>query len=231
MTPKNEIELLKRLNPVPPGSVERLAARRAEGLLARLRADEVAVSGSWLPRRWRRRYVPMVAVVAAVAAAAGAYAASTGTSPPGLSLVKSGRSDGATWMINAADSGDGRYCMEVDIGGSPAATKCGTFYLPGPGGVPVRLGWTSNSHGALPFVAGAVADPGVNVTIQLSDGSTRMTRAIVPGYALALAPGIDYFFVPTPAGAEPVAITARDDSGTIVATWTRGSTQSSSNSK
>jgi hypothetical protein len=95
-------------------------------------------------------------------------------------IVKSGRSEGTRWALSAIDSGDGRYCVEVAVAGSPRAKKCGTFYVPGPTGAPVRLSWMADSRGPQPtFVAGAVVAAARHVAIRLSDGSAR-TVATIP---------------------------------------------------
>jgi hypothetical protein len=132
---------------------------------------------------------------------------------------------GTSWSIRAADSGDGRYGMTVLTAGSLAASRSGRFYIPGPGGKPIRLGWISESQGRLPFVAGAVAitpcceQEHADVTVRLSNGAVETTTATVPSYALTHAPGIAFFFLPVPRQTHPTAITARNAAGHIITAW------------
>jgi hypothetical protein len=145
--------------------------------------------------------------------------------PSGINIAKTGRADGTPWVISAADSGDGRYRMTVLIAGSPATFQTGRFYVPGPDGRPLRLGWASDPIGKLPFVAGAVAIKPccrlqfADLTVRLSNGAVTTTRATVPPYSLTHAPGIAFFFVPTPRGVRPTAITARNAAGRVIAAW------------
>jgi hypothetical protein len=134
---------------------------------------------------------------------------------------------GTSWRIRAADSGDGRYGLTVLIAGSRVASRSGRFYIRGPGGNPIRLGWTSDNRGGLPFVAGAVAitpcceQEHAGVTVRLSNRAVETTTATVPQYTLTHAPGIAFFFLPIPRDARPTAITARNASGRIITAWKR----------
>jgi len=178
-------------------------------------------------RRARRRRVAL-STLAVVAVAAGAtfgvrllYGPVAGHDP------LSGSWQGISWRIRAADSGDGRYGMTVLIAGSEIASRSGRFYIPGPEGAPIRLGWTSDAQGRLPFVAGAVAiapcceQKHASVTVRLSNGAVETTTATVPPYTLSHAPGIAFFFLPVSRGAQPAAITARNAAGHVITAWKR----------
>lgn len=180
-------------------------------------------------RRARQRRVA-IAMLAIAAAAAGLTAGVHATHDHGGGAVAgplSGSWHGTPWRIRAADSGDGRYGMTVLIGGSRVASRSGRFYVPGPGGRPVRLAWTAAAQGRLPFVAGAVAitpcceQAHADVTVRLSNGAVETATATVPPYALTHAPGIAFFLLPTPRGANPTAITARNGAGRIISKWKR----------
>jgi hypothetical protein len=148
------------------------------------------------------------------------FALSQFYSPPtAMHPFYTGRMDGMTWKLRVRDSGDGRYCITVFTGGSARATKCDRFYVPGPSGTSVRLGWVSKSRGPS-FVAGAVVSAAQRVGIRLSDGSVRYTQTMPPNRFLA--PGISFFFTTTPSGSHPVAITAHTALGRVVVAWKRG---------
>jgi hypothetical protein len=181
-------------------------------------------------RAWRRRVV--VGVVVLAAAAVGVTLGVRAFNGPSAGTVAghgplSGSWHGTSWKIRATDSGDGRYAMTVLVAGSRVASRGGRFYGPGPGGAPIRLGWTSNTQGRLPFVAGAVAitpcckQESAAVTIRLSNGSVETTTATVPPYTLTHAPGIAFFLLPTPGDARPTAIIARNAAGRVIASWKR----------
>jgi hypothetical protein len=132
-------------------------------------------------------------------------------------IVKSGRTDGATWTLLAIDSDDGRYCVKVDVMGSLRAKNCGRFYEPNG----MKLGWTSDNVGRQPtFVVGAVAGAARDITIRLSNGTIRTVAGIPPG-SPGLASGISFFIETKPCAAYPTAITARDIAHRIVASWSR----------
>jgi len=134
--------------------------------------------------------------------------------------LASGHLAGATWSLRAIDSGDGRYAFEVIVGRSRRAHHSGRFYVEGPGGAPVELGWTSSKPGTRPtFVAGAIAQAARHVRIRLSNGTVRTVRTIPP--RCGLSPGIAFFLAPAPAGTHPVAISGRDARGKVVASWRR----------
>lgn len=80
------IEFLRDHNPVPPGVLRETAARQAEELLARLRADEIGVRRIQAPHRRRGYLVAAALVVAGAAAAASGLLLSQGgqrsQSPP-----------------------------------------------------------------------------------------------------------------------------------------------------
>ena len=162
-----------------------------------------------------------VSVVLVALASAGAAGASCPR--PGMIhtvTLTSGHLHGTPWSLRAIDSGDGRYCFDIILAGSRRAGHCGRFYVRGPNGAPVQLGWTSVSHGSgQTFVAGAVAEAARRVSIRLSDSSVRTVATIPPG--CLLAPGISFFFAPTPPATSPTTITARDASGRIVVRWKR----------
>lgn len=182
-------------------------------------------------RAWRRRLIAVLLALAAVAVGVTfglrVFGGPNGGSVAGRGPL-SGSYHGISWRIRAADSGDGRYGMTVFVAGSPVASRSGRFYVPGPSGPAIRLGWTSDAQGRLPFVAGAVAltscceqEHGV-VNIRLSDGAAETVTATVPPYTLAHAPGIAFFFAATPRGAHPVTITARNIiTGRVFARWNR----------
>ncbi len=172
-----------------------------------------------------RRVVVALLVAAAVSTAS--TQASHGGESPGFRwvVVKTGRIQGGAWALSAIDSGDGRYCVKVVVTGSPRAKKCGRFYVPGPTGVPVRLGWAFDSRGPGPtFVVGAVTEAARHVAIRLSGGDSRIVAAIPPRVA-ALSPGISFFIEPKSCAAYPIAITARNAAGRVVAGWRRPPTQ------
>lgn len=82
MSPTSDpIELLRDLNPVSTSSLGALAAERADELLAKLRAGEIA-SQSVPPHRRRRYLLPTAVALAAAAVATGAYALVTRTATP-----------------------------------------------------------------------------------------------------------------------------------------------------
>src|SRR5947209_7043161 len=70
------IDFVCRLNPVPAGSLRDLAAERADELLARLQASELANRSVSAPRRQHAYYL---AVAAAVLTAVGAAGYAVGT--------------------------------------------------------------------------------------------------------------------------------------------------------
>ena len=79
----------------------------------------------------------------------------------------------------------------------------------------------SDDRGPQPtFVAGAVTEAARQVTIRLSDGSAR-TVATIPPRLPVLAPGISFYIETKPCAAYPIAITARDAAGRVVASWRR----------
>jgi hypothetical protein len=181
-------------------------------------------------RAWRRRLIAGILALAAVAVGV-TFGLRVFGGPNGGVASRgplSGSYHGIPWRIRAADSGDGRYGMTVFVAGSPVASRSGRFYVPGPGGPPIRLGWTSDAQGRLPFVAGAVAltscceqEHGL-VNIRLSDGAAETVTATVPPYTLTHAPGIAFFFAATPRGAYPVTITACNIiAGRVFARWSR----------
>jgi hypothetical protein len=178
-------------------------------------------------RRARRRRVALATLAFAAAAAGVTFGVLILYAPVAGHDPLSGSLHGTSWRIRAADSGDGRYGMTVLIAGSPVASRSGRFYIPRPGDTSVRLGWTSDSHGVLPFVAGAVAitpcceQQHAAVTVRLSNGAVETTTATVPPYTLTHAPGIAFFFLPVPRHAHPSAITARNASGHIITAWQR----------
>ena len=178
-------------------------------------------------RRARRRRVALATLVVAAAAAGVTFGVRILYAPVAGHGPLSGSLHGTSWRIRATDSGDGRYGMTVLIAGSPVASRSGRFYIRGPGGTPVRLGWTSDSHGVLPFVAGAVAitpcceQEHAGVTVRLSNGAVETTTATAPPYTLTHAPGIAFFFLAVPRHAHPTAITARNASGHIITAWKR----------
>jgi hypothetical protein len=178
-------------------------------------------------RRARRRRVALATLAVAAAAAGVTFGVRILYGPVASHDPLSGSWHGTSWRIHAADSGDGRYGMTVLIAGSQVASRSGRFYVPGPGGKPVRLGWTSDAQGRLPFVAGAVAitpccEQGhARVTVRLSNGAVETTTATVPPYTLIHAPGIAFFFLPMPRDARPTAITARNAAGHVITAWKR----------
>jgi hypothetical protein len=134
--------------------------------------------------------------------------------------LASGHLRGTTWSLRAIDSGDGRYAFEIVIGGSRRAHHSGRFYVKGPDGMPVELGWTSSRPGTRPtFVAGAIAQAAREVTIRLSNGGVRTVRTVPP--RCGLSPGIAFFFEPVPAGAQPLSIAGRDGTGRVIVSWRR----------
>jgi hypothetical protein len=195
--------------------------------LPRLRFSLDPLVGEAKRRTWRRRVmVTLMLAVAVVGVTFGVRAFySPGGGPTAEHAPLSGSWHGIPWSIRAADSGDGRYGMSVFIAGSPAASRSGRFYVPGPGGIPLRLGLTADAHGRLPFVAGAIAitpcceQNSADVTIRLSDGGVEATTATVPPYSLTHVPGIAFFFVPTPRGAHPTSIVARNAAGHVITVW------------
>jgi hypothetical protein len=178
-------------------------------------------------RRARRRRVALALLTVAAVAAGLTVGARLLHGPVARHDPLSGSWHGTSWRIRAADSGDGRYRMAVLIAGSQVASRSARFYIPGPGGTPIRLGWISDSRGGLPFVAGAVAitpcceQAHAGVTVRLSNGAVETTTATVPPYSLTHAPGIAFFFLPVPRHAHPTAITARTAAGHVITTWKR----------
>ena len=182
-------------------------------------------------RRARRRRLAAAAVAIAAVAAGVTFAVRAIHGPVGGAFTGhaplSGSYHGIPWRIRAADSGDGRYGLKVLIGGSQVASKSGRLFVQSPSRVVSRPGWTSEAQGRLPFVAGAVPimpcceqdQNHAEVTVRLSDGRVKTTRATVPPYSLTHAPGIAFFFLPTPRGTHPAAITARNAAGHIIAAW------------
>jgi hypothetical protein len=134
--------------------------------------------------------------------------------------LTSGNVAGTKWSLRAIDSGDGRYAFDIMIGGSRRAHHSGRFYVKGPNGTPVELGFASSTPGTRPtFVAGAVAQAARNVSIRLSNGSVRTARTIPP--KCGLSPGIAFFFAPVPASTHPVSISGRDVAGRVIVSWRR----------
>jgi hypothetical protein len=183
-------------------------------------------------RQARRRRVAVATLAVAAVAAGATFGVRTFYGPGGGAAAGHGRLSGSwhgiSWRIHAADSGDGRYGMTVLIAGSQVASRPGRFSFSGRGGPPPRLGWTSDTQGTLPFVAGAVAitpcceQEHARVTVRLSNRAIVNITATVPPYTLTHAPGIAFFFLPTPRDAHPTAITARNAAGHIIAAWKRG---------
>jgi hypothetical protein len=162
-------------------------------------------------------------LLAAVGVSVAFVQASNAGVSPGFSwvAVTHGESGGRTWVLRAIDSGDGRYCVKVSVKASPRAKRCGRFYVPGPSGAPVELGWASGNDGPQPtFVVGAVTQAARRVTIVLSDGTSRTVPALPPRVD-GLAPGISFFVEAKPCTAYPLAITAVDGSGKILVRWRR----------
>jgi len=183
-------------------------------------------------RRARRRRVALAMLAIAAVAAGATFGVRTFYGPGGAAVAGqgplSGSWHGIPWRIRAGSSGDGRYGMHVFIAGSLVAFRSGHLYVQRPGGgASGRLGWTSDSHAVLPFVAGAVPitpcceQEHARVTVRLSDGAVETTIATVPPYTLSHAPGIAFFFLPIPRHAHPTAITARNASGHIITAWKR----------
>lgn len=182
-------------------------------------------------RRARRRRLAVAAVGIAAVAAGVTFGVRALHGPVGGTLTGqgplSGSYHGIPWRIRAADSDDGRYGLKVLIGGSQVASRSGHLVVQTPSRVVMRLGWTSEAQGRLPFVAGAVFitscceqdQDHAEVTVRLSDGGIKSTRATVPPYSLTHAPGIAFFLLPTPRGTHPTAITARNAAGHIIAAW------------
>jgi hypothetical protein len=182
-------------------------------------------------RRARRRRAALLALAIAAVAIAVTFGLRVLQSPVGAATAShgplSGSWHGTSWRLHVASSGDGRYGLRVLIAGSQVASRSGHLYVRGPGRVMTRLGWTSKAQGRLPFVAGAVPitpcceQSHAEVTVRLSDGSVKTTRATVPPYSLTHAPGIAFFLLPTPRGGHPTAITARNAAGHTIAAWKR----------
>lgn len=182
-------------------------------------------------RRARRRRRAVAAVAIAAVAAGVTFGVRAIHGPVGGTFTGhgplSGSYDGILWRIRAADSGDGRYGLRVLIGGSQVASRSGHLYVQTPTRVVPRIGWTSQAQGRLPFVAGAVPitpccaqdQDHAEITVRLSDGGVKTTRATVPPYTLTHAPGIALFFLATPRGTHPTAIAARNAGDHIIAAW------------
>ncbi len=172
-------------------------------------------------RRMRQRRLLAAALVLA-AAATGGFFALRGSNGSGEHVTASGRSyrgtwHGTSWQLTANDSGDGRYGVKVFTGGSLRATTSGRFYTPH---LSEKLGWVTDSRGPdPPFVAGAVIEPSRHVTIRFSNGSVRTAATMPPTHLLA--PGIAFFFMTKARAVYPIAITARDSAGHLIAAWER----------
>jgi hypothetical protein len=163
--------------------------------------------------------VVTVAVLAAIAHS-GIARASCDLGMLRMYTLTSGHLAGTKWSLRAIDSGDGRYAFDIMIGGSRRAHHSGRFYVKGPNGTPIELGFASSMPGTRPtFVAGAVAQAAREVSIRLSNGSVRTVRTIPP--RCGLSPGIAFFFTPVPASFHPVSISGRDVRGRIIVSWRR----------
>ena len=90
--------------------------------------------------------VAMLAVLAAIASPSIARA-SCDLGMLRMYTLTSGHLAGTTWRLRAIDSGDGRYAFDIMIGGSRRAHHSGRFYVKGPNGTPVELGFASSSPG------------------------------------------------------------------------------------
>jgi hypothetical protein len=104
------IEVVRDRNPIPAGSLRGLADQRADELIARLRAGEIAAHPIRLDRR-RGRYLAVTAIaVVAAAAAAAAYVLGTQTgtqrqvAPPALTAPSGGPAPAGTPVANAAQA-------------------------------------------------------------------------------------------------------------------------------
>jgi hypothetical protein len=185
---------------------------------------------------WKRDTGDMLRAAAAASVAFGATVATVATVAAGASptvarascdlgmlkkyTLTSGQLAGAKWSLRAIDSGDGRYAFDIMIGGLRRAHNSGRFYVKGPTGAPVELGFASSTPGTRPtFVAGAVAQAARDVSVRLSNGSVRSVRTIPP--KCGLSPGIAFFFAPVPAGTHPIAISGRDKTGKVIVSWRR----------
>jgi hypothetical protein len=159
-------------------------------------------------------------VVAALVVADGAAASKGGGGANGFVALKSGVSLGTKWTLSAISS-DGRYCVRVSAARSLRAHRCGRFHAPGPGRAPVILEWASDRDGSPPtFVVGAVVETVRHVTIRLSDGTARTLATIQPPPPLH-ASGISFFVEVKRSSAYPIAFTAYNAAGRVVASWRR----------
>jgi hypothetical protein len=161
-----------------------------------------------------------VAAALAALASAGAASASCGGGQLHPVTVTAGKWSGLAWKLQAIDSGDGRYGMEVFVAGSRRAGLSGRFYVRGRNGAPVNFGWTSSTPGTKPaFVAGVVTEAARKITVGLSNRTVRTVRTIPP--RCLLAPGISFFIVSIPHGTHPTFFSARSAAGKVVASWRR----------
>lgn len=136
--------------------------------------------------------------------------------------VASGKWRGASWALQAIDSGDLRYGVTVTVAGAKRASLSGRFHTPGHSGAPVtagdEFGWTSSMRGTAPvFAAGVVASVAREITVDLSDGKVRTVRTIPP--RCLLQPDISFFIVTIPRGTHPRSFTARSALGSVVGRW------------
>jgi hypothetical protein len=161
-----------------------------------------------------------VAAVLAALASAGAASAACGGGQVSPVTVTAGKWSGLSWKLQAIDSGDGRYGMQVFVAGSRRARLSGRFYVPGRNGAPINFGWTSSTPGTEPaFVAGVVAEAARKITVGLSNRTVRRVRTFPP--RCLLAPGISFFIVTIPRSTHPTFFSARSAAGRVVATWSR----------
>ena len=160
-------------------------------------------------------------MIAALILADGAAASEGGGGANSFVALKSGVSLGTKWTLSAISSGDGRYCVKVSAARSLRAHRCGRFYAPGQGRTPISLEWASDRDGSQPtFVVGAVVETIRHVTIRLSDGTAHTLATIQPPPPLH-ASGISFFVEVKLTSAYPIAITAYNAAGRIVASWRR----------
>lgn len=160
-----------------------------------------------------------VAVLIAALSSAGAASSSCGGGQVSAITVASGDWSGASWKLQAIDSGDGRYGVTVFVAGTRRARFSGRFYAGG-NGIPVDLAWTSSAPGTKPpFVAGVVAQAARTITVGLSNRTVRTVRTIPP--RCLLQPDISFFVATMPRGAHATSFTARNASGRVVASWPR----------
>lgn len=126
------IDVLRDLNPVPTGSLRELAAARAEHLLPKLRADEIAAPPI-RPYR-RRRYVAATTVSAAALAAAsvGVYLLATqaGTSqvsPPASTVSPRGGPLSSPTPVTNAAAADAFLPFQVVLPSNVKPTSLGVY--------------------------------------------------------------------------------------------------------